>query len=276
MIRASLKGNIIAYLLLLIAVVFFATPILLVLSVSLSDKDSIVAGQLQLIPQHPTLQNYQVIFTPTFLRDLMNSLVYAGGTALLSLIVGTSAAYALSRMKFTGRTTINRSFILLQAFPGVLTLIPLYVMFLKLHLLNSYTGLILAYAAGTLPFTIAILKSYFDTIPRALEEAAFMDGATQWQTFSIIVLPLSLPALAITALMGFNLGWTEFILAYSLLSTEEMYSLAMRLYGMLGQFTTSWAEFAAMSVVIALPITVMFLRFEKYLVSGLTMGGVKE
>ncbi|GGJ53628.1 sugar ABC transporter permease [Deinococcus roseus] len=274
--RSSHFGMTVTYLVLIVAVVFFAAPIALVLSVSLSDKDSIVAGQLQLIPRHPTFENYSVIFTPTFLRDLMNSVIYAGGTALFSLVVGTSAAYALSRMKFRGRTTINRSFILLQAFPGVLTLIPLYVMFLKFHLLNSYQGMILAYAAGTLPFTIAILKSYFDTIPRALEEAAFIDGATQGQTFLRIVLPLSLPALAITALMGFNLGWTEFILAYSLLSTEEMYSLAMRLYGMLGQFTTSWSEFAAMSVVIALPITVMFLRFEKYLVSGLTMGGVKE
>ena len=275
--RRSAPGGLLAtYLVLIVAALFFALPVLLVISVSLRTGDSITGGGLSLIPLQATLQNYLDVFTPTFWRDFLNSLIYAGGTALLALLVGTTAGYALSRMRFLGRRPINRSFILLQAFPGVMTMIPIYLLFLKLGLLNSYLGMILAYAAGSLPFTIAMLKGYFDTIPAALEEATLIDGATRFQSFYYVVLPLALPALAVTGLLAFNGGWTEFILAYTFLSTDDKYSLAMRLYGIIGQFTTSWPKFAAMSVVVALPITLLFLRFERYLVSGLTLGGVKE
>ncbi|WP_420593965.1 sugar ABC transporter permease [Deinococcus sp.] len=275
MIRSSKGGLALTYLLLTLAACFFAFPIVLVISVSLRSGDSITATGLGLWPSSATLTNYLSVFGPTFWRDVLNSLIYAGGTAIFSLLAGTTAAYALSRLRFLGRRPINQSFILLQAFPGVMTMIPIYLLFLRLGLLNSYWGMILAYAAGSLPFTIAMLKGYFDTIPVSLEEATLIDGATRFQSFYYVLLPLALPALAVTGLLAFNAGWTEFILAYTFLSTDDKYSLAMRLYGIIGQFTTSWPQFAAMSVVVALPITLLFLRFERYLVGGLTLGGVK-
>src|SRR5262249_10113020 len=144
--------------------------------------------------------------------------------------------------------------ILLQAFPGIATIIPLYILFNRFGLIDTYLGLIIAYTAGTLPFSIWMMKSFFDTIPKEIEEAALVDGATIHQALLRFVLPLSHTGIAIPALFAFISGWTEFILAITFINSEELQPLSVVLYGIVGHNTTEWANFAAESVIFALPV----------------------
>jgi arabinogalactan oligomer/maltooligosaccharide transport system permease protein len=162
-------------------------------------------------------------------------------------------------------------------FPAVATVAPLYVLLSALHVRTSLVGLAIAYAAGTLPFAIWNMKGYFDTVPKDLEEAALIDGCTQTGAFWRIILPLSAPAVAVTALFGFMTGWTEIVLAWTMLENPKTFTLAMALYGMVGQYSTTkpWSEFAAMAILISLPVVVVMLLLQRYIVSGLTSGAVK-
>lgn len=263
--------------LLLLGVSFiFVFPIYEIIKVSLEGSGSMLSTEFHLLPKGLTFENYAKVFgDPRFGRSVLNSFIYAGGTTLVSLVVAVSAAYAYSRMRFRGRKTTLWAMILLQAFPGIATVVPLYILFSRFGLIDTYQGLIVAYTAGTLPFSIWMMKSFFDTIPKEIEEAALVDGATVNQAFVRVVLPLSLPGIAITALFGFISGWTEFILAITFINSEELQPLSVVLYGIIGRNTTEWSYFAAESVIFALPVVFCFLFFQRYLIGGLTVGGVK-
>ncbi|NJN17234.1 MAG: carbohydrate ABC transporter permease [Oscillochloris sp.] len=264
------------HVLLVTACIIFAFPIYWIVRISLQSGSTLLSTDFSIFPQSPTLENYARVFeTPFFWRSLLNSFIYAGGTTVVSLLLAVGAAYAYSRLRFRGRQTTLWAMILLQAVPGIATIVPLYVLFVNLDLINSYRGLIIAYTAGTLPFSIWMLKSYYDTIPRDLEDAARVDGATTNQAFIYIMLPLALPAVAITAMFGFVTGWTEFVLAVTFITSGELYPLSVRLYSIIGERTTEWGFFAAMSIVFALPVMIFFLVFQRFLVGGLTLGGVK-
>ena len=264
--------------LLIVVSVAFVFPIYQILKVSLQSSGALLSAEFHVLPDPLTFENYDKVFRDQrFARSMFNSFVYAGGTTVVSLIVAVSAAYAYSRMRFRGRRTTLWGMILLQAFPGIATIVPLYILFSRLGLIDTYQGLIVAYTAGTLPFSIWMMKSFFDTLPKEIEEAAWVDGATMNQTFTKIVLPLSLPAIAITALFGFISGWTEFILAITFINSEELQPLSVVLYGIIDRNVTAtqWTYFAAQSVVFALPVVFCFLFFQKYLIGGLTVGSVK-
>jgi arabinogalactan oligomer / maltooligosaccharide transport system permease protein len=164
--------------------------------------------------------------------------------------------------------------------PASATLAPLFVLLSQIRIGSeslrlTLAGLMLAYGSGTLPFAIWNLKGYFDTVPKELEEAARIDGASMAQTFLRIILPLSVPAIAVTVLFAFMSGWTEFILAWTFLENPSRFTLAMALRSMQGQFATPWSDFAAMSILMSIPIVLLFFALQRYLVSGLTVGGVK-
>lgn len=281
-------------------------PIMWIVSLSLDPRDLARPTDLSLIPPGASLQAYKrVIDRPTanpvtFTELLANSLKLAGGTAVFSVLLGVLAAYSFSRFDFTGRKALMFGVITVLMLPAIATSAPLFVLLnqitvdlkelvipvinlaidipdVKFNLRNSILGVAIAMTSGQLPFAIWNLKGYLDTIPKELEEAARIDGASPNQLFFRIVLPLSIPALAVTAFLGFNAGWTEFALSWLFLSEPKSFTLAMSLFNMVGQYSgdTPWSVFAAMAVMIATPVAIVYLMLQKYLVSGLTLGSVK-
>jgi arabinogalactan oligomer/maltooligosaccharide transport system permease protein len=186
-----------------------------------------------------------------------------------------SAAYALSRFRFVGHKTSLRAFFVSQMFPGVVTSIPLYVLLDRLHLLNHLLGLVLVYSTTAIPFCVFMLKGYFDTLPRELEEAVLLDGGTRFDAFWRVALPLARPALAVTALFCFLTAWNEFILAYTFMNDPRAWTLPVALQRYVGDYSTEWGHFAAGAILVSLPVMALFFALERHLVGGLTQGGVK-
>lgn len=204
-----------------------------------------------------------------------NSLIVSIGTSLLGLVIAIPAGYAFSRYKFTGRDVSMFAFLLVQMFPGIIILVPYFLVMKTLGLLNSHLGLILAYCVTALPLCVWMLKGFFDTVPRELEEAATLDGCNQFQVFTKVVLPLSMPAVAVTALFSFLAAWNEFLLALTFNTSNDMYTLPVGLASLISSTGQAWGDFAAASILVSLPVALLFLFFQKFLIDGLSAGGVK-
>ncbi|MBA2315186.1 MAG: ABC transporter permease subunit [Chloroflexi bacterium] len=277
--------------LLITATVLF--PIVWIVSMSLDPRNLARPDGLNLIPPGASLDAYaRVISQPTsnpigFLDLMLNSLKIAIGASLFAVAVGVTAAYAFSRLKFRGREALMIGILGVLMLPAVATIIPLYV-FLNQFQINlgessfnlraSLLGVSLAVISAQLPFAIWNLKGYLDTVPKDLEEAAAVDGASQNQIFTKIVLPLAVPAIAVTAFLGFLAGWTEYLTVAMFVSGEvKDWTLSIALNSLVGQFarTTNWSQFAAFAILFALPVSVVFFLFQRYLVGGLAVGGVK-
>jgi arabinogalactan oligomer/maltooligosaccharide transport system permease protein len=222
-------------------------------------------------------QNFTSVLTDQpFGQWLLNSAIIALGTTVVGVFLACTAAYAFSRFKFTGQRAGMMAFLVSQMFPGTLMLIPLYIILVQwLGLGSSRIGLIIVYATTSIPFSVWMLKGYFDTIPKELEEAAVMEGASAGKIFWTIILPLAKPAVAVTALFSFMTAWNEFILAATFMDQETMYTAPVGLRFFVGGFSQQWGYFAAGSIIVSIPVVVLFLFLQKYLVSGLTAGSVK-
>jgi arabinogalactan oligomer / maltooligosaccharide transport system permease protein len=275
---------------LILMTVITVYPILWVLTIAFSGKQSLALVDLPANPTtddrlravlpwpgHVTASNFTSVMTDQpFSRWLVNSAIVALATTVLGLFLACTAGYAFSRFRFPGRRVGLMSFLVSQMFPGVLTLIPLYIIIVKwLGLGSTRTGLVLVYATTAIPFCVWMLKGYFDTIPKDLEEAALIDGASAPTIFLRIVLPLAKPAIAVTALFSFMTGWNEFILAATLMDKEDMYTAPVGLRFFVGGFSQQWGYFAAGAIIVSIPVVALFFYLQKYLVSGLTAGGVK-
>jgi arabinogalactan oligomer/maltooligosaccharide transport system permease protein len=267
-------------------------PMLWIVSLSLDPRDISRPTEFRLIPPGASLNAYKRVFNqptanPVLFRELaLNSLMLAGSVALFSIAVGILAAYSFSRFEFKGRKLIMMSVVTVLMLPAIATIAPLFVMLNRIqvnigditfNLRNSLLGVAIALTAGQLPFAIWNLKGYLDTIPRELEEAARIDGANPNVVFARIVFPLSLPALAVTGFLAFNAGWTEFALSWMFLTNPKNFTLAMSLYNMSGQWSgdTPWSAFAAMALLVAAPVSIVYLFLQKWIVGGLTIGSVK-
>jgi arabinogalactan oligomer/maltooligosaccharide transport system permease protein len=228
-------------------------------------------------PTQWTWDNIAALLTETaFLTWVKNSLFVASFTALAALFIGTSAAFAFSRFRFYGRQGGLILFLAIQAFPGILSLVAIAQILAAIGLYGNPWGLIMAYLAGTLVFVTWNLKGYFDTIPVDLEESGMIDGAGPIQSFVYIALPLARPALAVTLLFGFMAGWGEFFLANILIPAPDAKKTAMvGLFQMANEVNIPWGRFASGAVLILIPVVLVFLWLQRYLESGLTVGGVK-
>ena len=291
---ASRRRGALAHLPLHLVVLFFVVltlyPILWVVSIALSGQQSLAYVNL---PADPTtldrlravlpwpkvfsLANFRSVWADQpFGRWLLNSAVIAGATTLLGVFLASTAGYAFSRFRFPGRRSGLMSFLVSQMFPGTLMLVPLYIILVQwLGLGSTWIGLVLVYATISIPFCVWMLKGYFDTIPKELEESALIDGASAAQVFLRIVLPLARPAVAVTALFSFMTGWNEFILAATFMDKEVMYTAPVGLRFFVGGFAQQWGYFAAGSIIVSIPVVALFYFLQKYLISGLTAGAVK-
>ncbi len=266
---------------LITACAFSLYPVLWVLKMAFSKGRSF-ADSASPVPAEISLMHFQRVLglnTPEgsalFFKQLFNSVVVSGLTTVIGIFLATTAAYAFSRFRFGGRDLLLSSFLITQMFPATMVMIPLYVILDHLHLLDTWTGLALVYSTTSLPFCVFMLKGYFDTIPTDLEEAALLDGASRLRIFWSLILPLSKPAIAVTALFSFMTAWNEFILAATFMAKDTSYTLPVVLRSYVGAKSTDWGAFAAGAVMVSLPVMALFFALEKHMVGGLTSGSVK-
>ncbi len=223
-----------------------------------------------------SLISYKKLFTDTpFLRWAWNSFIITFVVTLTGVVLASTSGYALSRYKFKGRQFTMGAILTTQMFPATMLLLPFFIILSKLGLINSYIGLIIIYSSTALPFCIWQMKGYYDTIPPSLEEAARLDGCSRFQAFYKVILPLSAPALVITALFSFMASWNEYVVAAIVLQDPNLYTLPLGLKSFQASLATQWGMYAAGAVVVSIPVTILFISLAKYLVSGLTMGSVK-
>jgi arabinogalactan oligomer/maltooligosaccharide transport system permease protein len=278
------------HVLLVLFTLFTIYPILWVVTIAFSGRQNLAIASL---PPEPTwvdrlraitpwpevwsFSNFTSVMTDQpFAQWMLNSAIIALGTTVVGVFLACTAAYAFSRFKFPGQREGMMSFLVSQMFPGTLMLIPLFIILVQwLKLGNSRIGLIIVYATTSIPFSVWMLKGYFDTIPKDLEEAALIEGASVGRIFWTIILPLAKPAVAVTALFSFMTAWNEFILAATFMEQETMYTAPVGLRFFVGGFSQQWGYFAAGSIIVSIPVVFLFLFLQKYLVSGLTAGSVK-
>jgi len=268
--------RIFSYIILSLFSLFAIYPVLNVFSISLRPGDKLLTKSLAIIPENWTFDSYINLFVKEpFLLWLMNSLIVSIAVTIFAVALASTAGYAFSRYKFRGRDSAMIGLIATQMFPVTMLLLPLFVMLIKIGAYDSYLGLIIAYSATALPFVIWQMKGYYDTIPFSLEEAAYIDGAGQVFTFYKIILPLALPALAITALFSFMTAWSEYLVAAVLLQDQTLYTLPIGLKSFTSNMDVAWGLYSAGAIVVSLPVVVLFIALSRWLISGLTLGSVK-
>jgi arabinogalactan oligomer/maltooligosaccharide transport system permease protein len=264
----------------IITVIVSIFPLLILISTSFKPVSEVFSTQL--IPSHPTLSNYQYVLTNSssggtadFLIWLKNSLTIAVLTTLVGLGLSAPAAYAVSRWNFLGKQGVLLSFLITQMFPGVLLIVPLYILFARLHLLDNIFGLVIAYATTALPFSVWMLKNFFDAVPKELDEASRVDGLGPFRTFWRIILPLTIPGVAVVGFFNFMTSWNEFMMAFTFLSSNANLTLPVGIQHFVNQFNVQWQYLTAAAVMMTIPVLLLFFWAQRYLISGLTGGSVK-
>ncbi|NUM73487.1 sugar ABC transporter permease [candidate division KSB1 bacterium] len=299
----STPTYVLIYAVLIVVTAFTLYPVLQVIGVSLRPNDMLHTTSLRLIPEDASFDSYrQLIAIDKNVRDkvalgwhnngllgayraltrekpfmgwLLNSTIVSFLVTIVSVALASTAGYAFSRYKFVGRDASLIALITTQMFPVTMLLLPLFLMLIKLKVYNTYWGLIIAYTATALPFTIWQMKGYYDTVPYSLEEAARIDGCSQFRTFYQIVLPLAAPALVITALFSFMTAWSEYLVAAVIINDKALYTLPIGLKQFQSNFETQWGLYAAGAVMVCIPVVTLFLILSRWLISGLTLGSVK-
>jgi arabinogalactan oligomer/maltooligosaccharide transport system permease protein len=273
----SPAGKVGIYIVLTLFSLFAVFPILQVFTISLRPGDKLLSTSLEIIPDGATFNSYIAIFRDhPFAKWMLNSLLVTLTVTLVSVVLASTAGYAFSRYKFWGRDSGMIILIATQMFPVTMLLLPLFIMLIQLGIYDSYSGLIVAYSATALPFCIWQMKGFYDTIPRSLEEAARIDGCTEVQTFWKVIFPLAQPALVITALFSFMSAWSEYLVAAVLIQDPALFTLPMGLKAFQSDLEVAWGLYSAGAIVVSIPVVILFVALSRYLVSGLTLGSVKE
>ncbi|MEN1679160.1 MAG: sugar ABC transporter permease [Planctomycetota bacterium] len=264
-----------AFLLLFVAISIW--PVLDVIAISLRPGDKLRTTELEFIPADWTFESYrQLLFEQPFLRWMFNSMVVSAVVTATGVALASIGGYAFSRFRFVGRGQMMVAILTTQMFPATMLLLPLYLMIAWLGLINTFLGLGVFYVSTALPFCVWQMKGFYDTIPSSLEEAARIDGCSRWQAFTKVVLPLAAPGLVVTALFSFMSAWSEYLVAAQVLQDTEMFTLPLGLKSFQSSLSTQWGLYAAASILVSVPVVIVFLVLSKYLVGGLTVGGVKE
>jgi multiple sugar transport system permease protein len=264
-----------------VIVIVYLFPVYWMVASSLKTQADIFQKPPQFFPTRPTLEAYRdaVINNDVILRSILNSVVIAVGVTFLTLILAPPAAYALARLRPRGSGIVLLALLISQLLPAVVVAGPLFVMFSRfdtIKLINSYQGMIIADVTATLPFAVIILRPYFLSVPRELESASMVDGSTQFGSYFRIVLPLIRPGLVTVAAFSFLIAWGEFIFALSLNLNDKLQPITVATNKFIGQYGTQWNLLMATATAVAIPIVIVFLALQRYIVGGLMTGATKE
>ena len=260
----------------MLAIVLFAIgPYLWMLITSVKPESTLFSPERTILPTVVTLENYIRLFSKTtFVANLGHSLIVAIGTMVVGLSVSITAAYAFSRFRFPGRRLLMLQFLLVNMFPIVLLIIPLFIIMKNLGLLDTHLGLVLAHSTFSIPFATWMMISYFDAIPRSLDEAAMVDGCTPVGAMLRVVLPLTVPGIIATGIYIFITSWNEYLYA-SILAGQKVRTLTVAIQTLVGEYEIAWGLLTSGGVMGALPVTLLFMLIQKRLVAGMTQGAVK-
>ena len=262
----------------LLILVWCLLPVVWIISLSFKGPTETAAGSPQFLPKEPTLQNYRdILNNPDFQDSLINSFGIAAISTFLSVILATLAAYAIARLEFKGKRLVLSIALAIAMFPVVALVGPLFDLWRTLGLFNTWPGLIIPYMSFTLPLAIWTLSAFFREIPWEMEQAAQVDGATSWQAFRKVIVPLAAPGVFTAAILTFFFAWNEFVLALSLTSTTRARTVPAQLSYFVGPdpFNPPYGQLATASVVVTVPIIIIVLLFQRKIVAGLTSGAVK-
>ena len=268
----------ILYIIVILMVIFYIFPFYWAIKSSFTSDKYLFTKEIKFWPQGFTFENYKKVFTERpFGLNILNSIIVAGATTIFSLIVGSFSAYAIARLKIPGKSALMLLILAVSMFPQVSILGGLFQLLRKMGLINSYPGLIIPYIALNLPLTTWILQNFFRELPKEIEESAYIDGCSKFETLWRIVLPLSAPGLVTTGLLAFIQAWNEFLFALTFMQTPEKYTVPVAIAMFTGKtfYEVPWGQLMAASVIVTTPLVVLVLIFQNKIVQGLTAGSVK-
>jgi arabinogalactan oligomer/maltooligosaccharide transport system permease protein len=276
--QKSKLGLVVSYAIVFIMIAIALYPTIWILSASINPNNSLSSSSL--IPDGATLANFKELLTDDnypFFTWYWNSIKMGVFSSTLAVALTAMSGYIFAKLDFWGRNYGLMTFLIIQMFPPMMSIVAIYVLLSMFGLLDTHTGLLIVYTGGAVPFASWMLKGYFDSIPTSLVDAAKIDGASQWRIFWQIMLPLAKPMLAVVAMFNFVKPFSDFILASLLLQSQEKLTLAVGLYRMVAnQFTNDWTLFAAGAVMSAIPVMILFLSMQRFFISGLSAGATKE
>jgi len=253
-------------------------PFYIMVKTSITPDANIYSQTPELIPSETTLEHYRVLFAPEtfpFITYFVNSLIVSVVTAGLSVIVATFGGYSFARLKYRGQGVISRFVLVVYMFSGILLVVPLFQVMTWIGLVDTLPSLLITYLVQTLPLSLYMLGNYFRSVPEEIEEAALMDGYSRVEVIYRITIPLSAPAIVAVFIYAFMISWNEYLFASVLLSSQSLFTLPIGLEALNQAFENVWGQLMAASVLTSIPVIVLFLYLEKYLVEGLTFGAVE-
>ncbi|VXA91420.1 Sugar ABC transporter permease [Microbacterium sp. 8M] len=256
---------------------YAALPVIWMLSTSFKKNGEVFAQPPKLITSGFSFDAYVAILTdPTKLRFFMNSYIVAIAVTLLTLFVAILASYGFSRYDFPGKRIINVVIVAVQAVPPITLVIPYFGLMVLLGLYNTYPGLILTHMVFTLPYAIIMMTAYFDTLPKELDEAVKVDGASAWTALWRVLVPISVPGIVAVGVYTFMISWNEYLFALTLTRTDEMRTVPIGIQLLMGQHSYEWNQMMAMSILGSIPVLILFLIFQRSFIGGLASGAVKD
>ena len=265
------------YSILVIMTFLIFVPIFWMISTSLKTEAVMFDTPIELIPSDPTLDSYKNLWSAyPFLTYLRNSVLVVSAATFFSVTISTIAGYGISRFKFRGRSFYMSFLLATQLFPSIMLLIPYYKTFKTLNLLDSLYGLVIVYISFTIPFCTWMMRGYFAGISKDLDQAAAIDGAGRIRVFTSVILPIAWPGVAATAIYAFIAGWNEYLFAMAFINTDTHKTVSLGIGQLIGEYRILWGELMAGALYALIPMAVIFIFFNRYLVSGLSAGAVKE
>jgi multiple sugar transport system permease protein len=268
-------GKILASLAALAALVVLLFPLYAVIIASFENNSQLIASShYNFFPPQWSWSNYRTVLS-TQGGHVVSSLIIGVGTTVVTLAIAVPAAHALARYRFRVTGLLVGGLLIAQILPSIVIANSMFILYHKLHLLNSYPGLILADASYAVPFSILVMRAFMLGLPRDVLAAARVDGATEWRTFTRVVLPMSRSAIITIALFAFLNGWGDFIFALTLLNGNTFEPITLSIYTYVGEFATSWGEAMALAVIAVLPAAMLLIAAQRYIAAGLTVGSVK-